>query len=238
MITLVASLRGRVITTQTFEQERVRIGRAPDNEVRIDNAALSRHHAAIIRDGRVYTLVDTSERNGVYVNGARIRRRHLNHGDTIGLGKFILTVDLSSRRVAPSAGLRPLEGAGGRTLAVDAPSGAPAPRPLARREIGHLRLDDGAVVPLEEDLLVVGRSSECHLRPRGLFVPRRLAVVLRGHGGFSLVNVARPDLVRLNGAPVDGRVWLRDEDALTFARTEARFRLGVAAAEVLGEGAA
>src|SRR5690606_14836948 len=95
MITIVVSLRGRVITTRSFTQERIRIGRSADNEVRIDNAALSRQHALIERVGRVYTLVDTSQKNGVYLNGERVRRRHLNHGDTVGLGKFLLTIDLA-----------------------------------------------------------------------------------------------------------------------------------------------
>jgi pSer/pThr/pTyr-binding forkhead associated (FHA) protein len=225
MITLVVSLKGRVITAQSFDQDRIRIGRAPENEIRIDNAALSRRHAVIERSGRVYTLVDVNDKNGIYVNGERVKRRRLNQGDTIGLAKFVLTVELNAGR-SPGALRHSTPGDPGRTLEVSAP--APSARPTGERAVGHLAVDDAAVT-LDDDAYVIGSAAECHLRVRGWFVPRRLALIVRGHGGFSLVS-ARPDKVRVNGQPVDGRVWLRDGDALELAGCAATFRAGLPAA--------
>lgn len=223
MITIIVSLRGRVITTRSFEQERIRIGRAPDNEVRIDNAGLSRQHAVIERAGRVYTVVDTSQKNGVYLNGERVRRKHLNHGDTIAVGKFVLTVDLAPRMAAGAPIARPNDGLG-RTIEVQ---NKHVPVALAgEAAVGHLVLDDGTTLPLEDDACVIGAAAECHLRLRGWFTPRRVALVVRGQGGFSLLNVGRRRVL-LNGAPVVGRVWLRDADHVQFPGVSSRFYVGL-----------
>ncbi|MCO5167314.1 MAG: FHA domain-containing protein [Planctomycetes bacterium] len=225
MITIVVSLRGRVITTRTFSQERLRIGRAPDNEVRIDNAALSRQHAVIERSGRVYTLIDTSQRNGVYVNGERVARRNLNHGDTIALGKFVLSIDLSHRMAAslPARRLCDL----GRTVEVAAAVGG-APRTAGGFAVGHLRLPDGRpTLVLDRDATLVGSGAGCDLRPPGLLVPRRLALIVRGHGGFSLLNLGRPGAVLLEALPLRGRAWLRDGDRVSFAGLATRFQVGL-----------
>lgn len=226
MITIIVSLRGRVITTGSFEQDRIRVGRAPDNEVRIDNAGLSRHHAVIERSGRVYTLVDTSQKNGVYLNGERVRRKHLNHGDTIAIGKFVLAVDLAHRMAAGAPIARPADEKLGRTIEVACRADAPTPL-SGEAAVGHLLLEDGSAVVLEEDACVVGAAAECHLRLRGWLTPRRVALVVRGHGGFSLLNVGRARRVLLNGAPVEGRVWLREADHVTFVGVRARFHLGL-----------
>lgn len=222
MITIIVSLRGRVITTQTFTQERIRIGRSPDNEVRIDNAALSRQHAVIERVGRVYTLIDTSQKNGVYLNGERVRRKHLNHGDTIGLGKFVLTVDLSYRAAVGSPIARARVGPE-RTLEV-APAPA-VPRATGEPIVGHLCLATGEHV-IDRDATVVGSAPECHLRPSGLLVPSRVALIIRGHGGFSLLEAGRGG-VSVNDVAIRGRVWLREGDRLDLRGLRATFHLGL-----------
>jgi PAS domain S-box-containing protein len=64
------------------------VGRAADAGVRIEDPGISRHHAKLLlaRDGAC-TVVDLGSTNGTFVNGARVRRRVLNDGDRIQLGK-------------------------------------------------------------------------------------------------------------------------------------------------------
>lgn len=225
MITIVVSLRGRVITTRSFAQERIRIGRSADNEVWIDNAALSRQHALIERVGRVYTLVDTSQKNGVYLNGERVRRRHLNHGDTVGLGKFLLTIDLAQRAAIGAPIARAALDGPGRTLAVAAaPS---ASRASGEPLVGHLRLERGEEVTIDRDATLIGGASACHLRLPGLLTPRRVALLIRGHGGFSLLDAGGRSGVAVNGARLEGRAWLNDADRLSLHGVRASFHLGL-----------
>ena len=50
-----------------------RIGRNPDNDVALNNDRVSRYHAEIVRDGDAMTVVDKESRNGVWLNGQRIK---------------------------------------------------------------------------------------------------------------------------------------------------------------------
>ena len=48
MARLVLSLDGQVLAEYNMSKERYTVGRLPDNDVRIDNAAVSGHHALVI----------------------------------------------------------------------------------------------------------------------------------------------------------------------------------------------
>ncbi|GAA1768601.1 FHA domain-containing protein [Luedemannella helvata] len=56
--------------------KRLRIGRAPDNDVVVNNLIASRYHAQLHADGRGgWVLEDLNSFNGTFVNGQRISRR-------------------------------------------------------------------------------------------------------------------------------------------------------------------
>lgn len=77
-----------------------RIGRLADNEVVLDNLAVSRYHAKIVdEDGKFY-LVDLGSSNGTVVNGSTATKEQIFFGDEIGIGKFTLRFQLldTSRR--------------------------------------------------------------------------------------------------------------------------------------------
>ncbi len=73
--------------TVLLVQDRVRIGRYPNNDIVIDHPTVSAYHAELIRrpDGR-YELVDRESRNGTRINGTPVRSAILRHGDQITLG--------------------------------------------------------------------------------------------------------------------------------------------------------
>lgn len=64
----------------------ISIGRALDNDVIIDSAEVSRHHARIeVHDGE-YEIVDLGSTNGTHVNGRPANQTRLMHGDRITFG--------------------------------------------------------------------------------------------------------------------------------------------------------
>jgi ABC-type multidrug transport system ATPase subunit len=65
----------------------LRIGRAPDNDLVLDDLLVSRHHAELRRspDGG-YEITDLRTQNGTYVNGRRISTQPLTDSDTVGIG--------------------------------------------------------------------------------------------------------------------------------------------------------
>jgi hypothetical protein len=70
----------------SVEDDAITIGRLPECDVMIDDANVSRRHAEIRREGRVFNLVDLGSTNGTRVNGIPVREHQLNSGDVITIG--------------------------------------------------------------------------------------------------------------------------------------------------------
>lgn len=87
---LILSLRERVISRHPILAVRTTIGRDPSCDLVIDNAGISRLHAAIEAVGDSFLLRDCESQNGITLNGEPCREGRLVHGDMIGINKFLL----------------------------------------------------------------------------------------------------------------------------------------------------
>jgi pSer/pThr/pTyr-binding forkhead associated (FHA) protein len=91
---LVLLFEGRVLKeTAVSHTAAVTIGRLPDNTIVIDNSAVSSHHVRVLREGPQFVVEDLGSTNGTYVNGDKVSKRPLRHGDTILVGKHKLFFD-------------------------------------------------------------------------------------------------------------------------------------------------
>jgi diguanylate cyclase (GGDEF)-like protein len=69
------------------------LGRGPGCDLVLGDKLVSRHHARIYLSGGRWQAEDLDSTNGLLVNGARIKRRALRHGDELGLGAVTLVYD-------------------------------------------------------------------------------------------------------------------------------------------------
>ncbi len=88
MAKLVLTLDGALLGEQDLDQELVTIGRRPNNDLHIDNLAVSGSHAVVRTIGNDSFLEDLDSTNGTMVNGKPIKKHILQHGDVIELGKY------------------------------------------------------------------------------------------------------------------------------------------------------
>jgi pSer/pThr/pTyr-binding forkhead associated (FHA) protein len=86
MARLMLSLDGQILAEYNMNKERYTIGRLPDNDIRIDNPAVSGHHSLIINILNDSFLEDLNSTNGTYVNGKLIKKHAMQHGDVITVG--------------------------------------------------------------------------------------------------------------------------------------------------------
>lgn len=83
-----------------LEREEVMLGRALEADVRINDTGVSRQHAKIVAERNEkekiteYIINDLDSRNGIFVNGRRVRREVLDNGDKITIGETTLRFDL------------------------------------------------------------------------------------------------------------------------------------------------
>jgi pSer/pThr/pTyr-binding forkhead associated (FHA) protein len=76
------------------------LGRAPECELVLDGAGVSRRHARIVREADRFLLEDLGSANGTLVNGTRTERCRLEVGDELRIDEFQLTFVLESRPLA------------------------------------------------------------------------------------------------------------------------------------------
>ena len=90
MAKLVLSLNGVVQGEYELNKERITIGRKPDNDIPIDNLAVSGKHALIISILDDSFLEDLGSTNGSYVNGKLVKKKYLKNGDMDYIGQYDL----------------------------------------------------------------------------------------------------------------------------------------------------
>ena len=104
MAELFLKFEDRVLQEILLSRGTVTIGRQPDNVFRIDNPAVSGHHAKIYAEGDHYLIEDTESFNGTYVNGRRISKVVLKDGDNATIGKHTIEFRNEVRPVAAPYG--------------------------------------------------------------------------------------------------------------------------------------
>ncbi|MGH8282959.1 MAG: FHA domain-containing protein [Gammaproteobacteria bacterium] len=87
---LILTLDGHELAQYELEKERYTLGRLSDNDIHIDNMAVSGHHALILNILRDSFLEDLNSTNGTYVNGRLIKKHALQEGDVITIGRHQL----------------------------------------------------------------------------------------------------------------------------------------------------
>lgn len=80
--------------TQLFSENLLIIGRRSDNHIVLEADNISRQHISIERRELGYFVCDLSSSNGTYLNDDRVDSAHLNDGDRLRLGDYLLAVSL------------------------------------------------------------------------------------------------------------------------------------------------
>jgi pSer/pThr/pTyr-binding forkhead associated (FHA) protein len=236
MARLILTLDGQVLAEYNMNKERYTVGRLPDNDIRIDNPAVSGHHSLIINILNDSFLEDLNSTNGTYVNGKLIKKHALQHGDVITCGhhqlRFVEDDDAQQDEfektmvIQPSQ--RPVEKIQtARARADEAGGGTGAT--TSRRA-----LPEGAQQTLKKAKLQVlsgafaGRELELAKALTTLGRPGvQVAAITRRSDGFYIVHVEadKPDNYPLvNGTPIGAQARrLVDNDVIQLAGVKMGF---------------
>jgi hypothetical protein len=232
MARLVLSLDGAVMAEYNMNKERYTIGRLPDNDIRIDNPAVSGHHSLIINILNDSFLEDLNSTNGTYVNGKLIKKHALQHGDVITVGHHQLRFVEDDEQqdefektmvIQPSA--RPVE-----KLRAAAEKVTPSPSVTGARKA----ITDGQIALKKAKLQVLsgafaGRELELNKALTTLGRPGvQVAAITRRADGYFIVHVDGGDKENnsplLNGTPIGAQATrLNDNDVIQLAGVKMGF---------------
>ena len=234
MARLVLTLDGQVLAEYNMNKERYTVGRLPDNDIRIDNPAVSGHHSLIINILNDSFLEDLNSTNGTYVNGKLIKKHALQHGDVITVGhhqlRFVEDDDAQQDEFEKTMVIQPSQRPVEKIQEASAKS-----EPVGSATATGLRrqLPDGAQQVKKARLQVLsgafaGRELELTKALTTLGRPGvQVAAVTRRADGFYIVHVEadKPDNYPLvNGTPIGAQARrLADNDVIQLAGVKMGF---------------
>jgi pSer/pThr/pTyr-binding forkhead associated (FHA) protein len=184
MAKLVASRAGAALGSWFIERDRVVIGRAEGAGIRLEDQAVSKQHAAIEMVGNDHILQDLGSANGTFVNGARVTRHLMRHGDLVEILDFQLRY-VDHKSVVGGDGERTMIFTAGEFG--QAPAAAPGGwAPAAEARALEVKLPNGVLrsagqhggreIALDRALVALGRRGDEYAaifrRPQGYFIAR------------------------------------------------------------------
>ena len=244
MARLILSLDGQVMAEYNMTKERYTVGRLPDNDVRIDNAAVSGHHGLIINILNDSFLEDLNSTNGTYVNGKLIKKHALTHGDVITIGhhhlRFVDSQVESTEQdeFERTLVIQPGQVSEARIRAATEsmappPAPAPAPAPAAPAARAAPAAAEKGAPSRAAKLQVLsgqfaGRELELTKTLTTLGRPGvQVAAISRRSDGYYVVHVesSKPgDFPLVNGQPIGPQARrLHDNDVVTLAGVKMGF---------------
>jgi pSer/pThr/pTyr-binding forkhead associated (FHA) protein len=240
MARLILSLDSQVLAEYNMNKERYTIGRLPDNDVRIDNPAVSGHHALIINILNDSFLEDLNSTNGTYVNGKLIKKHALQHGDVITVGHHQLRfVDNQASDNEPDEFEKTMVITPSKAMEEKIRAAKPAPEPVRAATGGmngtgaHAAAPAGAVALPKAKLQVLsgafaGRELELVKALTTLGRPGvQVAAITRRSEGYYLVHVdggSDDEYPLVNGDPIGPQARrLQDNDVITLAGVKMGF---------------
>lgn len=90
MAKIILSLDGASVKEYELDQEIVTIGRKTDNDIHVEDKAVSGNHAKILTILNDSFIEDLNSTNGTLVNGQKITKHALQNGDRVSIGKHDL----------------------------------------------------------------------------------------------------------------------------------------------------
>ena len=214
------------------------VGRLNDNQIVVENLAVSGHHCKIDSVGEGYLLTDLQSKNGTFVNQQRVASHWLKNGDTVTVGKHSLVFVHEGAAAAPKPSMGDME----KTMVMDTamhremmaksakPAAASGGGPQQAEEgegaavLTYLSGGDGEVM-VTRKLIKVGKAENNDIVVKGFLVGATAATIAKRPAGYYLSYVGGMAKPKVNGAAVKESVQLKDYDKIEVGSVMLQFNL-------------
>jgi pSer/pThr/pTyr-binding forkhead associated (FHA) protein len=232
---LILKFKDSVISEIPLDREETTIGRKPENTIHIDNLAVSGKHARVLKIGSKAILEDLGSTNGSFVNDKQVTKHILQHGDSILIGKHVLTfVNLEDKPVQQEQPEPEEEDDMDKTMIIspqarsamvakDNQKSAASSMPLAGVQM-VAGPQAGKSIDLTASLTSVGKGDNCRIKVKGLTVGKQAAVITRRPTGYHIAHLEGMSKPKVNGEAVgDQPRTLKDGDMIELGDTKMEF---------------
>ena len=203
MARLIITHQGTVIKEYDLSKEKITVGRKPSNDIVLDDPTVSGLHAAFLHMQHTY-IEDMNSTNGIKLNGKKINKRQLNHGDIVQIGQHELKfIDNAVQDFE-------------KTVVIAAPvqSNAAIRKPLKASVVIAKGPKQGESIALNKPYTKLGSASQ-------------VAVIARRGNSYYLMPMsggAQGDSPKLNGQQIGAEsMVLKNGDIIEVAATQLKF---------------
>ena len=220
----------QVVKDYPFTKENMTIGRADENDIVIDNLAVSGYHARIDKAGDTYILTDLQSTNGTFVNDKKIVSYRLRHKDKVSIGKHLLFFALSKSEQAKSS-----EGELDETMVLDTARQKELLAKQAKKKgidvtgakqkLGVVSFIDGSdqdEIQLTKKLTKIGKAETAEIRLGGLFMATTAATISRRPNGYAITATGGTK-VKVNNQVIRESQILNDFDTIEIGSYKFQF---------------
>lgn len=209
------------------------IGRRQNNDVVIENLAVSGHHAKIDSVGNEFVLIDLQSKNGSFVNEKIINTHWLKDGDVINIGKHSLAFNYIDGEQIPGDGSDKIE----KTMVMDTSqyrsmmkkSKPKAPKPLNQDDninstCGLVFITGGSgKTKLAKKITKIGKHPESDIVIKGLWVGQTAVTISKRPDGFYIRYVGGMSKPKVNDKLIKHSVILNDLDVIDIGPAKLQF---------------
>ena len=226
MAEIIVKFEDKVIERIVTEKKRISIGRTNDNDIVLENRAVSRKHATIEFNENAAVILDNESLNGTFVNNRKISEEVLRSDDVVTIGKYALVYHTES--TAPGESMSGMDG----TMVLSTKKQKQliendrVERQIVAKFGGSVLIGeenaDFAEYRLDREVTTIGKAKFVHVKAKGFMVSGIQAKVIRDAEGYSFVNLGRKGKSLLNGEPVE-RAVLKNGDLVTVGKSTFKF---------------
>ena len=220
--TLLVKLHGQGSRHIELTHETLTIGRKTDNTLAIEDAAVSGHHARIVKVQAVFFLEDLMSTNGTTINGRPITRHQLYDADVIAIGQHRLV--FQENVVTSTAAPTPFVDLD-RTTVLRGADRTPDGPALIAKVLVTAGKTDRSEYSLTKQLNVIGSQDGAVIRLTGWFATKSAATIARRGHTYSISPSKSAKSLLVNGTDVEGQQELKDGDQIEVAGVKLTFCL-------------
>ncbi|MBT8371424.1 MAG: FHA domain-containing protein [Desulfobacterales bacterium] len=211
----------------------ITIGRRKNNDVVIDNLAVSSHHAKIDSVGDGFVLIDLKSKNGSFVNEQLINSHWLKQGDVINIGKHSLSFYYPEGEELPDDDSDEID----KTMVMDTSQYRSMMNKSKPKDTKHLTkvsknstvgvlayLTGGnGEIKLTGKITKIGKDTSSDIIVKGLLIGGTAATISKRPDGFYLSYVGGLSKPKINEKTVKQSTILSDLDIIYLGSTKLQF---------------
>ncbi len=226
MAEIIVKFEDKVIERIVTEKKRISIGRTNENDVVLENRAVSRKHAMIEFNENAAVIIDNESLNGTFVNNRKISEEVLRNDDVVTIGKYSLIYHTQS--ATPQDDLSGMDG----TMVLSTKKQKKmlendrVERQIVAKYGGSVLIGEEntefAEYRLDRDVTTIGKAKFVHVKAKGFLLSGIQAKIVKENNGYSFMNLGKTGRTKINGEPVD-RCVLKNGDLMTVGKTTFKF---------------